>query len=262
MSGSPDTLRLRDYQLAFAARIRDPRGQPRPQGIPARRMRVYETLLFNNLNGFLLACFPVARRLLGVRAWRKLVRQFFVEQRCASPLFRDIPGAFLDWMQEVAPQTFPDRPWLYELMHYEWLELAVMTDAAEVEAVTDDGQEDLLAGVPLLNATARLACYRYPVHRIGPRFKATGTEGADGASHCYLLYRDDRDVVRFRMLNPVSARLLALIDAEGLSGRDALYKVAAELGHAQSETVVETGAMLLADLRRAGALTGVRSRHA
>lgn len=255
MNAAPDAGRLRDYQAAFAARIRDPRGRPCPRGVPARRMRVYEKLLFDNLNGFLLACFPVTRRLLGARVWRKAVRRFFAEHRCESPLFRDIPAAFLGWMRETAPQAYPDRPWLYELMHYEWLELAVMTDGADVEAVADDGEDDLLSGVPVLNGTARLVSYRYPVHRIGPRFRPTE---ADGGSYCYLVYRDDRDEVRFIALNPVSARLLALIGEAGLGGREALLKVAAELGRPDAGAVIEAGTALLKELRRAGALAGIR----
>ena len=35
---------------------------PRPAGVPARRMEVYNELLFNNICGFLDACFPLCRR--------------------------------------------------------------------------------------------------------------------------------------------------------------------------------------------------------
>ena len=56
---------FQEYQYAFAAHIRDPRANPRPPGVPARRTRVYNELLFNNLEGFLLACFPVTRKVLG-----------------------------------------------------------------------------------------------------------------------------------------------------------------------------------------------------
>lgn len=251
MSASPESEDFRAFQTAFAARIRDPRRQPRPRGVPARRMRVYEELLFNNLQGFLLACFPITRKLLGARAWRRTLRQFFAEQRCTSPLFRDIPGEFLAWIEPRAAQLFPQRPYLYEFMHYEWLELAVSIDAAEV-AADSDAQGDLLAGHPVLNPTARLARYRYPVHRIGPRFRCPEPIGVE---HFYLVYRDAADTVRFVLLNPVSMRLLDMLRATRLTGHAALLEIAREL-HLDADAVIAAGRTLLEDLRHAGALSG------
>ncbi|MFN3717220.1 MAG: putative DNA-binding domain-containing protein, partial [Thiobacillus sp.] len=62
------------YQLAFTAHIRDPQANPRPPGVEARRMNIYKDLLYNNVEGFLLACFPVLRRTLGARKWTRMVR--------------------------------------------------------------------------------------------------------------------------------------------------------------------------------------------
>jgi uncharacterized protein len=254
MSASPEDRDFRDFQMAFAARIRDPRGHPRPQGVPARRMRVYEELLFSNLDSFLLACFPVTVKLLGVRSWRSTVRRYFAEHRCRSPLFRDIPGEFLRWMEPVAATLYPDRPWLYEFMHYEWLELDVSMDPATGDGDIDP-QGDLLAGHPVLNPTARLACYHYPVHRIGPRFKPPP---ADGVLHCYLLYRDHEDVVRFTLLNAVTARLLEVLHDEALTGDEALRRIAGELNHEDTHTLIEFGREVLEGLRDAGAVHGIQ----
>jgi hypothetical protein len=219
-------------------------------------MRVYEQLLFSNLEGFLLACFPVTVKLLGVRSWRSTLRRFFAEHRCRSPLFRDIPGEFLSWLEKAAATLHPDRPWLYEFMHYEWLELDVSIDPAAASCEVDP-HGDLLAGHPVLNPTARLACYHYPVHRIGPRFRP---KAADSALHCYLLYRDHDDVVRFTVLNAVTGRLLEVLRDESLTGEEALRRIACELKHEQPRTLVEHGRGLLEQLREAGAVHGTRRR--
>lgn len=255
MSASPETCDFRAFQTAFAARIRDPRGRPRPQAVPARRMRVYEELLFNNLEGFLLACFPITRTLLGARAWRRTVRRFFAEHRCTSPLFRDIPGAFLDWIEPLADTLFPKRPYLYEFMHYEWLELTVSVCPDEGVAGDIHEDADLLMEQPRLNPTAQLVCYHYPVHRIGPRFKSAGP---DGQLYCYLVYRDRDDVVQFIVLNPASARLLDIIREGCDTGFAAMAQLARELGHTRPDTVVEMGTALLENLRRAGAMFALR----
>jgi uncharacterized protein len=249
----PETLHFADYQATFAARLRDPRGAPRPPGASARRMRVYEELLFNNLEGFLQACYPVTRKTVGARTWRKMVGRFFAEHRCHSPLFRDIPEAFLDWVGGQNATDFPNPPFLADFMHYEWLELAVSVSPHEPDMDTIDPEGDLLAGHPALHPTARLACYRYPVHRIGPRFKP---HAQDGQSHCYLLYRDGADEVRFSALNAVSARLVEMLRNERPSGRQALARIAAELNHSHPDVLIQAGHELLMELRRSGALLG------
>lgn len=253
----PEPLSFTAYQAAFAARIRDPAGAPRPPGAPARGMRVYQELVFDNLDGFLSACYPVTRKLLGARAWRRMVRQFMREHRCHSPLFRDIPKAALDWSAGRAEELFPHLPFLAELMHYEWLELAVETapdDGIAPQRLQPDG--DLLAGRPMLHPTARLACYRYPVHRIGPRCKPGA---AESATHCYLLWRDDADAVRFILLSPLAAHLLALLQEQARSARDALAQLATEAGPGQLQHYLDAGRELLDQLHAQGALLGTWS---
>ena len=252
MNGSPERRDFRDFQSAFAARIRDPHTHPRPPGVPARRMRVYEELLFSNLEGFLLAAFPVTRKLLGARAWRGTVRRFFAEHRCRSPLFRDISGEFLGWMEGKSVSLYPDRPWLYEFMHYEWLELAVSIDAVSTDGAIDPCG-DLIADRPVLNPTARLACYRFAVHRIGPCFEPCA---ANAAPHCYLLFRDRDDIVRFIVLNPVTARLLELLQEARLNGHEALRRIARELNQESPQMLMEPGRAMLEQLREAGAVLG------
>jgi hypothetical protein len=256
-----------DYQAAFGARIRDPKQAARPPGAPAKRMRVYEELLFNNLEGFLLSCYPVTRKLLGKRLWQQTVRRFFVEHRSHSPLFRDIPKAFLDWMQASGATHFPALPFLPEFMHYEWLELAVSISPEEIDPTAIDPQGDLLRGRPALHPTARLACYAYPVHQIGPRFKPAAT---DGQTWCYLLFRDEvfcnealcsedeagQDNVRFILLNPLSAQLIALLRDHQPSGNEALAHLAGQNNPTQYETFIQLGGELLCDLRAQGALLG------
>jgi hypothetical protein len=55
---APDTLR--DFQITYGKYLRSPATQKRPDGIPERRSEIYESLLFNNISGFINNCFPVA----------------------------------------------------------------------------------------------------------------------------------------------------------------------------------------------------------
>ena len=60
-----------------------------------------------------------------------------------------------------------DPPWLAELAHYEWVELALQI-AERRRLPPHDPDGDLLDGVPVLSPLAWPLAYRWPVHRIGP----------------------------------------------------------------------------------------------
>ena len=246
-------LPFQDYQYAFAAHIRDPRASPRPPGVPARRMRVYNQLLFNNLEGFLLACFPVCRAVLGVRRWRKLVRAFFAGHRCRTPFFRQIPEEFVEWLRGTRAGHPEDPPFLPDLAHYEWVELALATSSLEPDCTDIDAGADLLAGRPALNPVAMLLTYRYAVHRIGPRVRP---KAPDPVPTHLLVFRDTQDRVRFLVLNAVSARLVAILHQGALSGAGALRAIARELGHTDPAAVMRGGRDILDGLRREEAILG------
>lgn len=238
------------FQQDFGRHIRDPRAVARPAGVPARRMAIYNELLYNNLEGFLLACFPVTRKVLGDRRWTKLVRAFFREARCRTPYFREIPREFLDWLTAAATLPVKLPPWLRELAHYEWVELAL--DVMAVATPAGDPAGDLLDDIPVLAPALMNLAYAWPVQRIGPDWRPRKPK----FTHL-LVFRDAEDKVQFIELNPVSARLVTLLEG-GRTGREACLTIATEIDHPQPEAVVAHGAAVLAELRAAGAILGSR----
>lgn len=238
------------YQAQFCAHARDPRHQPKPDGVAAKRIGIYAELLFNNMDGTLSGCFPVCRKVLGVRRWNSLVRAFLVQHRCATPLFREIPQEFLAWLQQQTSAELP--PYLPQLAHYEWVELALaVSDAAMPEDIVADG--DLLQALPVLAPALMLLRYDWPVQHISPRRRPRQPL----AEPVWLLvFRDADDEMRFIELNPVSARLVELLQSADRPGRAALLQIAAELGHPEPERIVAFGADILASLREQGAILG------
>lgn len=243
---------FQQYQLDFTRHIRDPRAHPRPDGVAARRMRVYNELLFNNVRGFLDACFPVARELLGERRWTRLARRFFAEHRCTTPLFRQIPEEFARFVESRhAGLSLPD--YMRYLVHYEWVELAldVMPKEASVAGADPDG--DLLSGRPVLNPVSLLLEYPYAVHRIGTGYRPRPSQREHT---CILAFRDSGDDVRFIVLNPVSARLVALMQSTSLTGRGLLRRICRELAHPDPAVVEAGGLAILENLRGEQAVLG------
>jgi hypothetical protein len=244
---------FQQYQYAFTAHIRDPRRNPRPAGVSARRMRVYNELLYNNLESFLLACFPVTRQVLGTRRWGRLVRSFFAEHRCRTPFFRQIPEEFVRWLQETRRGHADDPPYLAHLAHYEWVELALDVSPAAPDWTAIDCAGDLLAARPALTPAAWLLAYPYAVHRIGPRYRPSAPD--PDATHI-LAFRNLSDRVRFIVLNLVSARLVALVQPGQVTGGEAIAQIVAELAHPNPQAVLAGGRQILEGLRAEGAILG------
>jgi uncharacterized protein len=237
------------FQYAFARHLRDPWHTPRPAGVPARRMAVYNELLFNNVCSFLDSCFPVSRRVLGEARWRRLNRRFYRDWPLHSPLYREIPREFVRYLAAHAPSRLP--PWLPELLHYEWAELVV--DVMEVVVPPHQPDGDLMQQPVLLNPALLSQAYSWPVHRIGPAYRPRRPQ----PTHL-LLYRDADDAVQFTQVNPVTARLLALLAATPITGEAACRQIAAELQHPEPAQLITFGTTLLDDLRRQHIILGTR----
>lgn len=247
-------MEFHEYQRAFTAHIRDPKNVARPKGVPARRMKVYNGLLYNNMEGFLLGCFPVCRKILGKRRWDRLVREFFREHVCHTPFFRRIPEEFLQFLQSEWIQESDFPAFLPELAHYEWIELELDTSDRDANLPPFDAAGDLLRGRPLLNPVLRVLAYRWPVHRLSPRFKP----GEPPLEPTFTLaFRDANLQVRFLLINAASARLLNLFQEHPeMSGNEVVNLLALELG--MSSDVLSSFALtLVQDLRAQGAILGV-----
>lgn len=241
------------YQYDFAAHIRNLKAHPRPQGAPVKRMKVYSELLYNNLEGFLLACFPVLRKVLGKRRWGWLVRDFFSDHRCHTPIFRQIPEEFVLYLKEKRGLRAGDPVFLADLAHYEWVELALSVSPLEIDWRSVERDGDMLAGQPVLNPVLALLRYPCPVHRIGPKFKPSLRIEE---THI-LVFRNLDDHVRFIELNPVSARLVSLLQDQAISGKDALLRIAGELNHPDAKMVITAGHAILENLKSEQAILGI-----
>jgi hypothetical protein len=236
------------FQHAFGHHLRDPHHTPRPAGVPARRMAVYNELLFNNITGSLDACFPLCRTLLGDIRWRRLNRTFFRDWKLRTPWFREIPREFVRYLNEYAISQ-PLPAWFAELAHYEWIELAV--DTMDFPIPPHDPVGDLMRQAIVLNPALRLLAYAWPVQRIGPDYRPRKSQPTQ-----LVVYRDTEDCVRFVAINPVTARLLALLGAQPISGEAACRQIASELQRSDPAQVIAFGTTLLDDLRRQGIVLG------
>jgi hypothetical protein len=254
----PEEHAFQQVQRQFAGHIRDPQGQAAPAGIEDRRMAIYRDLFYRNIEGFIRGAFPVLHAILPEAQWHGLVRDFMRHYHCQSPYFLEISQEFIGYLQQREAQ--PDDPvYMLELAHYEWVELALDVADVEPEWAAIDATGDLLAGQPVVAATAWSLAYHYPVHRIGPGWQAEA--GAEQPTTYLIVYRNREDAVKFMEINAVTARLLELIGAdETLSGRQVLEQLAGEIGHHNVSEFSQLGLDILRKLQASGIVLGVRAQ--
>ncbi len=238
-------LDFQHYQIAFTAHIRNPKAHKKPAEVPDARMAIYREIVFNNIFSSVSACFPVCKNILGIRAWRKLVRLFFAHHQADSPIFREIPQQFLQFLNDVK-----DLPaYLQQLAHYEWVELAVGVQQTEVTELSKE--MDLLNERPILASACRLLEYEYAVHKISKRHIPNTPEKT------YLLvFRNSEHQVKFIELNAMTFQLLDLIQKNEMTGKQALSWLAKAINHPDTDAMIRFGTGILADLANQQAITG------
>jgi len=239
MSQAPD---FKTTQQQFTAHLRDPETVAEPADVESRRMAIYRRLIYNNIESFLSTACPVLKQILGETAWHQLVRDFIRQHHCASPLFNDIAREFVSYL-EAHPQQYQTMPFVAELAHYEWAELALGIASADFAKREVSDQEDLLQLSLHRSSLSWTFAYDYPVHQIAPD---NLPDKPAETPFFLLLYRNAEDQVKFIELNPVSARLLDLLDSDQ-TGQQAAEAIADALKHPQPETVLQGAKQLIED---------------
>ncbi len=253
---------FQDRQYAFAAHIRDPDGAPAPAGIEDRRIAIYRDLFFNNLRNLLGRTFPVMKKIHSGDRWDHFIRGFMRQHRARTPYFLELPAEFVDYLKNEYQPAPDDYPFLAELAHYEYIELALSVSTESDDPDTIDADGDLLNEVPVKSALAWLFAYRYPVHKISTGFLPT--EALQQPVYI-VVYRNREDTVGFLELNPASAELLNAIDINdaGNPGEQLLRDVAGKVGYADVPAFIQHGLAAMQQMRDLDIIIGTRppGRH-
>ncbi len=244
-------MSFQQHQAAFAAYIRNPENSPLPVGVKPERMAMYRELFFNNIDGFLTANFPVLHRLFDEQDWSNLVQDFFSQHICQTPHFSEIPEEFLAYLQNER-QCTTDFPFLAELAHYEWGEMALSIANAETMQMSAEKIES----VPLqLSPLACLLVYQFPVHQISPAFLPLI---APEQATFLVAYRDTEEVVQFLEITPLTYQLLQLVETQPEQLAETYLMQLADFAPAIAvQTLKEKGLEILNDFARRGVIVAV-----
>lgn len=250
------------YQQQFVDYIRAPHYHKNiPQPLP-NRSHVYAKLLYSKIEGSLDTCFPISCQLLGDNRWQQLIQSFIKDHQCISPLYREIPNEFVDFLMNAQTQlTIP--AFIIELAHYEWMELILETQKSLNPIVSSVVPKDLLKNIPLLNPILHLLHYHYPVKEIkasDPYWKNWHTRNNPYPQQTIILagVRDSEDNIHFIELNAVTARLIELVQKEVETGKQSLLTLAAEMQYIDQKSILPFGKKILQQLEDQQIIIGVK----
>ena len=245
-------MAFQDLQRQFLAHLRNPEQQPLPTGFDQQGSAIYVDLLYNKFNDSLTTCFPVTYAILGETAWQELLKDFIAEHRCLSPYYRQIPDEFVQYLQ-YERQVINDLPFLAELAHFEWIELAL--SIAEAEPVVTESLSDaqLMEAVLVFTPVIKLLHYVWPVQQINRAYQPD--EPPSVATHI-LGFRDAADHVQFIALNPATASLVLQLQNQ-YTAKQALQELGKDFTPSELSNLMLFGKDILADLYRQGAIIGI-----
>ena len=167
-----DPTPLAQLQQTICTHLRDPQRAPAPSQIPLQRLALYRELVRTNFVEQLGGAFPVLQQSCDDDYWERLLDDFLADHRCRSPLFHQLPQEFVDYLQHERTAAAGDPPWLAELAHYEWMELALAQHEAELPPADTTG-DPLRRGFP--PSPPRPVPGRQPTPRSPPRTAAGPT---------------------------------------------------------------------------------------
>jgi hypothetical protein len=227
-------MSFKQIQNEFMQHIRDPQHHSLPD-IEDRRLAIYRDLFFNNIEGFVSSAFPVLKSLYCEQDWLVRVREFFIQHDCKSPYFLQISEEFLAFLSEQYTLSENDPPYMLELAHYEWLELALsIADANANESSISLLKNDAL----YLSSLAWRVSYQYPVQFASAQ--NVDLEIQEAGNHL-VVYRDDQDSIQFVAINLITAQLIQFIEATPGVHFDAVLSKMIDLMPQLKKNVLEHG---------------------
>lgn len=249
-------LKFQELQYEFTAHLRDPDKNAAPAEIEDRRMEIYRGLFYRNIEGFISRGFPVVHKLYNEENWHKMVRHFYANHESRSPYFRDIAAEFLFYLENEREPQPEDPDFLLELAHYEWLEVLLTFTDATIDWLQINSEADVMKTVPVLTPFMRFNQYQYPVHKIKPSFQP---KTAGEQPTFLVVYRNQQDKVAFMEVNPMTARLLNLMEKNTTAtGEQILQTLVEEIPALKPEVIMYGGHKTLRELRQKDILLGGR----
>ncbi|MDT8394757.1 MAG: putative DNA-binding domain-containing protein [Bacteroidales bacterium] len=172
-------------------------------GVTQGRLPHYRRLVLNVVYGAIAQAYPITRKVLSEDEWKYLFDSFFTGHDAQTPILWKLPHEFYLYVKNGNYAAQLNKPWLNELLWFEWLEIEVhmMPDY-------DHGHYFRTNEIPgsalVINRDSRLIQLEYPLHLY-----AISEAAKKKGSYFVFIFREPQSgSVHFINLSVLHARLL------------------------------------------------------
>ncbi len=248
----PDTIKI---QKDMAMYCRSGKMQDIP-GITEGRLPHYRRLVLNVVHGTITQAYPITRKVLSEKEWDYIFNNFFIEHDAQTPILWKLPYKFYLYVKDNNYDDEFNKPWLSELLWFEWLEIEVYMMPDENHGNYSESG-DILNDLPVLNKDSRLIKLKYPIHL----YPVEEVEKNKRDYYIFIYREQDSGTVRFVNLSVLYAFLFDnMLQDTTVPVVRLLPELAKALNLQEPETMKMQIEKFLKNMLNAGAILGFRKK--
>lgn len=148
-------------QVDFGAYCRT--GTHAPETTNPENIKEYRRLVYGVIYDTLKNAFPLTRKLIGKKRWKKSVKHFTAEHFCQTPQLWKLPFEMYEFYVE---NDFPFKKkfeFIHELMLYEWLEIEIFM-MEDLLPKTLEQSKEIPKDKFIINPEIKILPLKFPVH--------------------------------------------------------------------------------------------------
>lgn len=132
-------------------------------GITPGRLKHYRRLVYNVFNNTLRQAFPIAKTVLEEEEWELLLNNFMQDQKIDDPRIWKMPESFYLFVKDNAWAEKLAKPWLSDLLLFEWTEIEIHT-MADQKFPLYEPEGEIMYDPLVINPEHKILQLQYPVH--------------------------------------------------------------------------------------------------
>lgn len=244
----PETIQIQQ-DLAMYCRSGEDAGI---SGVTEGRLPHYRRLVLNVVRGAIDQAYPITKKVLTENEWNFMFDSFFVEHNSQTPILWKLPFEFYTYVKNAGYDEALNKPWLSELLWFEWLEIEVYMMPDQEHGIFKNTGDIMKDGL-VLNRDSRLVKLEYPFH-LQPVLEIEKHKG----SYYIFIYREiDTGTVRFVNLSALHAWILDVLQQNGpLSTKSFLPELANVFNITDISTLKPQVQKFLEEMHMSGAILG------
>jgi len=156
---TPETYQI-EKELAHWCKTGDPVAIP---GTRQKGLDQYRRLIRNNIHNAMEQAFPISFTVLSEEQWNTLINDFHAKHPASTPQVWKLPHEFYQFVKENNYAEHFSLPFLDDLLHFEWIEIAVHT-MEDIAPPPCKKEGILLTDKIVVHPEHQLIRLTYPVH--------------------------------------------------------------------------------------------------